>query len=224
MQSRLCVAVVESFCSKSLLIGIWKLTRAWIGYARFVAGSWPPSGRSRVRKLVRSLTMVLNGLFTAHMTTHTGNKPYSCKLCRETFINHVVLQRHMRFHGVAPKVYRCEFCFKELATETSLKGHVLRLHRATVMCELCKAEFPTREQLRNHLVEAHQPSVCQICNKAFTLPRYLTMHQKIHFDDTSGRIQCEICLKVLGLKNIKHHVYRHHSDQFDTWQQLNPTL
>lgn len=157
------------------------------------------------------------------MTTHSGNKPYKCKVCVESFINKVVLDRHMRFHGAAPKFYRCEFCFKQLSTETSLKSHVQRLHKQTVQCELCKQEFSTREQLKDHLSNDHEPSVCQICNKNFTLPRYLKMHEKLHFD-VGDRFPCPVCSKLFVMKNIKSHMFRHHPDQFDNWQQTNPTL
>ena len=79
----------------------------------------------------------------------------------------------MRFHGQQPKLFRCEFCFKQLSTETSLKSHVQRLHKNTVQCELCKMEFPNRDYLKDHFQENHEPSVCGICGKSFALPRYL---------------------------------------------------
>ena len=158
------------------------------------------------------------------MTTHTGNKPYKCKLCTETFINKVVLDRHMRFHGEAPKLHRCEFCFTELSTETTLRRHIQRVHKSTAVCELCKLELPSREELKEHLMSSHEPSVCGVCNKSFALPRYLKMHEKLHFDDSSARVQCPVCSKSLGMKNIKAHVYRHHQDQFEAWKQENPLL
>lgn len=159
------------------------------------------------------------------MTTHTGLKPYKCKVCQETFINKVVLDRHMRFHGASTKFYRCEFCFKQLSTKTSLESHIKRLHKPTIECELCKLEFVTRDLLKNHLSVDHQPSICDICNKSFTLPRYLKMHEKLHFAESSeSRVQCSICSKLLGVKNIKPHVFRHHQDQFDVWRSTNPTL
>lgn len=79
----------------------------------------------------------------------------------------------MRFHGQTPKLFRCEFCFKQLSTETSLKSHVQRLHRNTVQCELCKLEFANRECLKDHFQNTHPPSMCKICGKSFALPRYL---------------------------------------------------
>lgn len=158
------------------------------------------------------------------MTTHSGNKPYKCTLCTDSFISKVVLNRHMRFHGESAKVFRCEFCCKELSTETSLKSHVQRLHNSTVPCELCKKEFATREHLKEHLRTEHKPSICTVCNKTFTLPRYLKMHEKLHYDDETPRVQCQVCSKYLGVKNIKSHVYRKHLNQFEAWCHVNPTL
>jgi uncharacterized Zn-finger protein len=89
---------------------------------------------------------------------------------------------------------------------------------------LCKLEFATRELLKNHLDLSHEPSVCTVCSKTFTLPRYLKMHEKLHFEDSTARVQCPVCSKLLGMKNIKSHVFRHHPEQFETWHQANPKL
>lgn len=97
-----------------------------------------------------------------HTTTHTGNKPYPCTKCNQSFINKNVLDRHMRFHGVSIAVFKCHVCFRQLSTETSLKSHLKRLHNPNVFCELCKLEFPDREVLRHHLTTAHEPSVCLV--------------------------------------------------------------
>lgn len=162
-------------------------------------------------------------LFLVHMTTHSGNKPYKCKLCTESFINKVVLDHHLRFHGITTKIFKCHHCFKELSHETSLKNHIQRLHKTTAQCELCKMEFPNRDDLKTHLQTGHEPQYCGICNKSFTLPRYLKMHQKLHYDD-ANRMQCSVCSKLLGMKSIKAHVFRHHSDQFEAWKRANPAL
>lgn len=162
--------------------------------------------------------------FVVHITTHTGNKPHKCKVCTETFINKRVLDHHMRFHGASTKVFRCEYCFKQLSTERTLKCHIQRLHKTTIQCELCKEEFPTREDLKDHLTEAHEPSVCQVCNKSFALPRYLQMHEKLHYNSLTACIKCPICSKLLGTKNIKSHVFRHHNSQFKAWQEENISL
>jgi KRAB domain-containing zinc finger protein len=153
------------------------------------------------------------------MTTHTGNKQYACSACPESFISKTILERHMRFHGATPKLHRCEYCFMELSTETVLRRHIQKIHRQTAVCELCKIELPSKEILKEHLLTDHEPVICQVCNKTFTLPRYLKMHEKLHFEDQTARVTCSICTKSLCAKNIKAHVYRHHPEQFDSWLQ-----
>lgn len=160
-----------------------------------------------------------------HLTTHTGNKNYKCKICLETFINKVVLERHMRFHGTfTTKLYRCEYCFKELSSETSLKSHVQRVHKTSAQCELCKEMFESREDLKVHINSFHEPSICQYCNKSFALPRYLKMHEKLHNDDSSSKIQCEFCSKMFYSKYLKPHVYRAHQENFSNWQKANQNI
>lgn len=159
-----------------------------------------------------------------HITTHTGNKPYKCKQCSETFINKVVLERHMRFHGGETKVYRCDFCSKDLSSETSLKSHVQRVHETSAQCELCKEIFPTRDHLKDHINTFHEPSICQHCNKSFALPRYLKMHEKLHENDSTIKMQCQYCTKSFIGKYFKSHIYKVHREQFDAWQAANPNL
>ena len=100
-------------------------------------------------------------------------RPFKCTLCAESFVTRTVLNFHMRYHGEAQKLFRCEFCFKELTSEYSLKGHINRLHKPTSQCELCKLEFSSRDVLKDHMITAHGPSVCKTCGKSFVLPRYL---------------------------------------------------
>lgn len=157
--------------------------------------------------------------FVVHKTTHTGDKPFKCMECYESFINKAVLDRHMRFHGKPVRSHRCEYCFKELSNEFSLSKHVQRRHMITAICELCKLELPSREELKLHMERSHQPYPCMICNKAFILPRYLKMHEKIHFTETAyiERVQCQFCQKDYNNKRLKAHIFRAHPDSFESW-------
>lgn len=153
-----------------------------------------------------------------HFTTHSGNKPYKCPECSETFISKIVLDRHSRFHGRPPKLSRCEFCFKELSTELSLKSHIQRLHSSTSQCELCREKFESKEILKNHIKATHPPSTCEFCGKSFALPRYLKMHLKLHVEgEEEGKINCQICSKPQLMRNLKSHVYRAHPEQFNDY-------
>lgn len=156
------------------------------------------------------------------MTTHTGNRPHKCKLCPETCISKAILNRHMRFHGIYTRIWRCEHCSKELANMSSLHQHVRAVHKQITQCVLCKIDFSSRDELKHHMDTAHEPFVCEVCNKTFSLPRYLRMHQKIHFDSNDQRLQCPFCQKCLMPKRIKSHVFRSHPVEFPEWHEQNP--
>lgn len=157
------------------------------------------------------------------MTTHTGNRPYKCSSCSDSFINKNLLDRHMRFHGVPMKYFRCEYCFMELTSGVSLKRHVQRKHKMTAVCEICRGEFPTREELKLHL-KTHGPYFCEYCNKKFVLPRYLKMHYKTHFSEDGNRIDCPFCPKNYKENILKSHIFKVHSENFDAWRLKNPTI
>lgn len=95
----------------------------------------------------------------------------------------------MRFHGATIKVYNCEICFKQLSSKVALDGHFNRVHQLKILCEICRAEVPTKADLKLHYENDHEPSVCAVCNKSFRLPRYLKMHEKIHFEDTVPKVR-----------------------------------
>lgn len=219
-----------------------------------------------------------------HMTTHSGNKPHQCKECPESFVIIANLRRHMQVHhGVVVEEFKCGICSKELSSRIRLRAHLNRVHSKQIFCELCKEELPSKAELKLHLMNGHdppecevcgkmfllpryltlhrklhtekhlnrgpvvkttcelckltlpskeelklhiesehEPSVCQICNKSFALPRYLKMHEKLHVGNPTPNVQCSICFKMLSEKNIKPHVYRNHNDQFVSWKNQNP--
>lgn len=124
----------------------------------------------------------------------------------------------MRFHGQQPKVFSCEYCFKQLSSDTSLRSHIQRVHSNSFQCELCKVIFENKGCLKEHIQSTHPTSDCKECGKSFALPRYLKMHMKLHYDTNEGtKMNCTICSKPQLMKNLKNHVYRHHTDQFNQW-------
>ncbi len=58
-----------------------------------------------------------------HMHTHTGEKPYNCKICQQGFLDKRSLTAHMYTHP-GEKPYKCEVCHKEYLYKGSLKKHI----------------------------------------------------------------------------------------------------
>lgn len=160
------------------------------------------------------------------MMKHSGDKRFKCDVCPESFMCRVSLDRHVKQHGVEPKVFPCVICFKELASAASLRSHTFWNHTKAMNCEICNLELPTRLHVRQHvdLMHSQEPSVCGICHKSFKLPSRLKTHEKRHLDSKNERTCCQFCSNKVTFRNMRAHVFRKHSEEFLSWQTTNPTL
>ncbi|KAJ7623342.1 hypothetical protein FB45DRAFT_797400, partial [Roridomyces roridus] len=121
-----------------------------------------------------------------HLQSHTGHRPFQCKLCQQNFSEAATLQQHMRRH-TQEKPYLCDYpgCGKSFAITGALTIHK-RTHNGDkpFKCPHCQKAFAESSNLSKHL-RTHtgaRPYSCSEpgCNKSFARADQLTRHSRVH--------------------------------------------
>ncbi|KAJ3558577.1 hypothetical protein NM688_g839 [Phlebia brevispora] len=121
-----------------------------------------------------------------HLQSHTGHRPFQCKICQQNFSEAATLAQHMRRH-TQEKPYVCDFpgCGKSFAITGALTIHK-RTHNGhkPFKCTYCERAFAESSNLSKHL-RTHTgarpyPCIEPGCTKSFARPDQLARHMIVH--------------------------------------------
>ncbi|XP_034950567.1 zinc finger protein 729 [Chelonus insularis] len=160
-----------------------------------------PSKQTNSRKTAMFRCPVCKKIFTktslrAHIRSHTGEKPYSCSKCSESFSKKSSLNLHiiqcqlyeLNEKKVRERKYICLDCNTAFYTKNNLRQHMLRHTGKDFKCSFsgCPTVLRTEAELKNHQAlihsekDTHRKFQCNECSYAAKTKTQLRRHQIRH--------------------------------------------
>ncbi|ERT03163.1 hypothetical protein HMPREF1624_01468 [Sporothrix schenckii ATCC 58251] len=127
-----------------------------------------------------------------HMQVHTGNKPFTCDICHQSFSANQALLQHKLIHEDS-KPLSCDICGKTFRQHSALTMHI-RTHTKVrpLKCPYCNKEFSESSNLSKHkrIHTGDGQYECKFpgCNRTFHRKDQLRRHSGQHSKSTSSSI------------------------------------
>ncbi|XP_031766436.1 zinc finger protein 184-like isoform X2 [Galleria mellonella] len=127
---------------------------------------------------------------TEHVKTHELVRSYKCNCCGIVLRSRLGYIQHMRLH-TGEKPYACSYCNETFSASSRRSEHVRKVHKCQKVlrhgCDFCPARFNLPYRLRKHVATAHSSEAgaqvqfeCSECHEKFGSCRGLLHHSRKH--------------------------------------------
>ncbi|XP_077523461.1 zinc finger X-chromosomal protein-like [Amblyomma americanum] len=152
-----------------------------------------------------------------HERTHTGERPFVCKVCKKSFVQSSALTCHLAVH-VGSKMHECAdcgVCFSSLSYLTCHRKRQFGDGELPHVCSQCGKGFFTPKELGRHLLTHTEarPHACSQCGKRFKASNHARRHERV-VHNRRYPVHCPLCGKGMShLANLRSHVRVRHGSE-----------
>ncbi|XP_032740503.1 zinc finger protein 438 isoform X1 [Rattus rattus] len=151
-----------------------------------------------------------------HMNTHTNRRPYSCGICRKTYVRPGSLSAHMKLHhgdNRPKKLVCCEFCAKVFGHVRVYFGHLKEVHRIVISTEPTPSELQSEDtpksKDRDPSVQGPDSSLERETKSSLEEDFLLNQADEVKLQIRCGRCQ----ITAQSFAEIKFHLLHVHGEE-----------